>query len=186
MRCFVAVNVADPVRDLIVRVQDALRRSDAHVTWVRREALHLTLKFLGDLGDGEVGSLRTLLREESARWRPITLQYAGIGTFPERGAPRIVWAGAVGDIERLAGLAAAVERHAAAVGVPGERHPFVAHLTIGRVKSDRNLKRLQKAIEDQREVALGKDEIGSIALIQSTLTPQGPIYEVVEAFPLGR
>jgi len=184
MRCFVAVTVADPVRDLIVRVQDALRRSDAHVTWVRREALHLTLKFLGDLGDGQVGSLRTLLREEAARWRPMVLQYAGIGRFPERGAPRIVWAGAVGDLERLAGLAAAVERHAAEVGVPAERHPFVAHLTIGRVKSDSNLQGLQKAIEDQRLVPLGKDEIRSIELIQSTLTPQGPIYEAVETYSL--
>jgi len=184
MRCFVAVHVADPVRDLIVRVQDALRRSDAQVTWVRREALHLTLKFLGDLGEGQVGSLRTLLREEAAQWRPISLHYAGIGRFPERGAPRIVWAGAVGDLERLAGLAAAVERHAAAVGVPAERHPFVAHLTIGRVKSDRNLKGLQKAIEDQREVPLGKDEIRSVELIHSTLTPQGPIYETVETCPL--
>lgn len=182
MRCFVGVKVPEPVRDLLVRVQEALRRADAAVKWVERENLHLTLKFLGDLDEGQVDSLRALLAEEATRWRPLALEYRGIGTFPERGTPRVVWAGAIGEIDRLAGLAVAVERHAETVGVPRERHPFVAHLTIGRVKSDRNLKRLQAAIEPQRDVPLGKDEVGEFVLIRSTLTSDGPVYEAVESF----
>jgi 2'-5' RNA ligase len=96
----------------------------------------------------------------------------------------VVWAGATGDVDRLTGLATAVERHAESVGVPRERHPFVAHLTIGRVKSDRNVKRLIAAIEPQRQVPLGRDEIASFELLQSTLTPQGPVYEVLQSFAL--
>ncbi|HLY08615.1 MAG TPA: RNA 2',3'-cyclic phosphodiesterase [Planctomycetota bacterium] len=185
MRCFVAVNVAEPVRDLLVRVQDSLRRADAPVRWVERENLHLTLKFLGDLDDDHVASLRRLLADEAARWRPMTLLYGGIGAFPERGAPRVIWAGAVGDIDRMAGLAAALDRHGESLGVPRERHPFVAHLTIGRVKSDRNLKRLQAALEDQREVSLGRDDVTAFDLVQSTLRPEGPLYSPVETFLLG-
>src|SRR5688572_32474289 len=49
MRCFVAVEVPEEARGLIVRVQEALRRAGADVKWVERENLHLTLKFLGDL-----------------------------------------------------------------------------------------------------------------------------------------
>jgi 2'-5' RNA ligase len=184
MRCFVAVKVGEAVRDLLVRVQETLRRADAHVKWVERENLHLTLKFLGDLDDGQVATLKGLLASEAARWRKMSLEYAGIGTFPERGAPRVVWAGATGDVDRLTGLATAVERHAESVGVPRERHPFVAHLTIGRVKSDRNVKRLIAAIEPQRQVPLGRDEIASFELLQSTLTPQGPVYEVLQSFAL--
>src|SRR5437667_11373232 len=115
MRCFVAVKVGEAVRDLLGRVQEALRRADGHVKWVERDNLHLTLKFLGDLDEDRVGTLRKLLGAEAARWRRMSLEYAGIGTFPERGAPRVVWAGATGDVDRLAGLAAAVERHAEAV-----------------------------------------------------------------------
>src|SRR4051794_13752260 len=103
MRCFVAVKVPESVRELIVRVQEALRRADAHVKWVERENLHLTLKFLGDLDEDRVDSLRALFAEEATRWRPMALEYRGIGTFPERGAPRVVWAGAIGEIDRLAG-----------------------------------------------------------------------------------
>jgi len=185
MRCFVAVPVADAVRDLLVRVQETLRRADAAVKWVERENLHLTLKFLGELDEGRVDALKGLLAAEAARWRPMTLRYAGIGTFPEGGVPRVVWAGATGDVERLAGLASAVERHAEAVGVPRERHPFVAHLTIGRVKSDRNVKRLLAAIEPQRQVPLGRDGIASFTLLRSTLGSAGPVYDALETFPLG-
>ncbi len=185
VRCFVGIKVAEPVRDLVVRVQEALRRADAHVKWVERENLHLTLKFLGDLDEDRVASLGDRLTAEAARWKKMALVYAGIGTFPERGAPRVVWAGATGDLSRLAGLAAAVERHAEEAGVPPERHPFVAHLTIGRVKSDRNARRLLSAIEAQRQVPLGRDDVASFELLRSTLTSDGPIYEVVESYPLG-
>jgi 2'-5' RNA ligase len=184
MRCFVAIKVGEAVRDLLGRVQEALRRADAHVKWVERENLHLTLKFLGDLDETRVESLEGLLSAEAARWKTMALEYAGIGTFPERGAPRVVWAGATGDVERLAGLAAAVERHAEAVGVPPERHPFVAHLTIGRVKSDRNLKRLAAAIDAQRQVPLGRDEVASFELFRSTLTSDGPVYDLLRSFDL--
>jgi len=185
MRCFVAVPVADPVRRLIVEVQNALRRADADVTWVEEGNLHLTLKFLGDVSEEQVASLRDLCSAESARWPRIHLNYAGMGSFPERGTPRVVWAGCTGDVDKLAGLAAAVERHAETVGVPREGRPFVAHLTIGRVKSSRNVKRLQAAIENQAHVPLGKAEVAEFVLYQSTLTPEGPVYEPLAAFPLG-
>ncbi len=184
VRCFVAVPVAEPVRRMIVRVQEALRRADADVRWVVEGTLHLTLKFCGDLDEDQVARLGELLAVEAGRWRPMALEYAGVGTFPDRGAPRVVWAGATGDVERLTGLAVAVERHAREVGVEPERFPFVPHLTIGRVKSGRNIKRLRSAIEPQRQVPLGRDEIRSFELMRSTLTPDGPIYDVVRSFDL--
>ncbi|HEX7901462.1 MAG TPA: RNA 2',3'-cyclic phosphodiesterase [Planctomycetota bacterium] len=185
MRCFVAVEVPEEVRGLLVRVQEALRRADADVKWVERENLHLTLKFLGDLGEEAAGRLGGTLAAEAARWPRLRLSFGGIGVFPERGAPRVVWAGCAGDVERLAGLAGAVERAAEAEGVERERHPFVAHLTIGRVKSARNEKRLRAAIENQRVVPLGTSEVAELALIQSTLTSAGPVYERVATFRLG-
>src|SRR5581483_4007316 len=105
VRCFVAVPVAEPVRRMIVRVQEALRRADADVRWVVEGTLHLTLKFCGDLDEDQVARLGELLAVEAGRWRPMALEYAGVGTFPDRGAPRVVWAGATGDVERLTGLA---------------------------------------------------------------------------------
>jgi len=185
MRCFVAVPVAGPVRRLLADVQKALRRAEADVKWVEEANLHLTLKFLGDVSEAQVASLRELLSAEAARWPKLTLDYAGMGCFPEQGAPRVLWAGCTGDVDKLAGLAVAVERHAESVGVPREGRPFVAHLTIGRVKSSRNVKRLQAEIENQRRVPLGKDDVAEFALYESTRTSQGPVYEPLLRFELG-
>ena len=66
-----------------------------------------------------------------------------------------------------------------------ERRPFVAHLTIGRVRSPRNVKGLLADLENQREVPLGTDEVSEFVLIKSTLTPRGAVYEPCARFPLG-
>jgi RNA 2',3'-cyclic 3'-phosphodiesterase len=184
MRCFVAVALPSPVKKLLVQVQEALRRADAHVTWVGEENLHLSLKFLGDLDEDAVDRLKGALSIEALQWPGMALTYQGIGTFPERGQPRVVWAGCAGDLQRLAALAGAVERCAEQVGVPRERHPFAAHLTLGRVKSDRNLKRLMSAIDNQRQVPLGSDQVREFVLYKSTLTDKAPVYEALAAFPL--
>ena len=185
MRCFIAVPVCGPVRKAVARVQEALRRADADVKWVAEENLHLTLKFLGEIAEESAEELRGLLAAEAPRWPKLALTYAGIGRFPERGAPRVVWAGCAGDVDRLAGLAGAAERAAERIGIPRERRPFVAHLTIGRVRSPRNAKRLESALENQREVPLGRDEVAAFSLIRSTLTPRGAVYEPLASFPLG-
>ena len=184
MRCFVALALPPAVRKLLVQVQEALRRADAHVKWVEEENLHLSLKFLGDLDGDAVARLKGILSVEALRWPRMALTYEGVGTFPDRGVPRVVWAGCTGDLETLAGLAGAIERSAEQVGVPRERHPFVAHLTLGRVKSDRNAKRLLSAIENQRRVPLGTDDAREFVLYQSTLTDKGPLYEALATFPL--
>ena len=184
MRCFVAIALPAEVRKHLVRVQGLLRRGDPDVKWVEEENLHLSLKFLGDVDDEPLSTLKGLLSVEALRWPRLKLTYAGIGTFPEHGAPRVIWAGCSGDLERLAGLAGAVERAAETVGVPREHRPFVAHLTIGRVRSGRNVKHLKAALENQREVPLGSDEVGAFVLYKSTVTNKGPIYEELASFPL--
>jgi len=185
MRAFVAVPVGDAVRGILGRVQEALRRADADVRWVEPANLHLSMKFLGEVSEEQAGRLRGLLETEAGRWPRLALEVAGVGTFPEGGLPRVVWAGCRGDLGKLAGLAQAVERAAEQVGVPREGRPFVAHLTIGRVKSGRNAKRLLAAIENQREVPVGREEVARLVLYRSTLTPDGPVYEELAEFPLG-
>lgn len=185
MRGFVAVEVSAPVRRRAVELQEALRRAEADVRWVEEGNLHLTLKFLGEIGEDQADRLKGLLAAEAARWPRLRLEVAGAGCFPSHGPPRVVWAGLAGDLEKLAGLAAAVERAAEQVGVPREGRPFVAHLTLGRVKSGRNARRLAEAVARQDGAFLGRDEISEIVLFESTLTARGPVYEALARFPLG-
>lgn len=184
MRAFVAVQIAPSVRNKLLELQGELRAADADVKWVEEGNVHLTLKFLGWVADETVEKLKGLLAAETPRWPALALHYAGLGTFPERGTPRVVWAGCAGDVETLGKLAGAIEAAAEAVGVPREDRPFSPHLTIGRVKSPRNARRLVEIVEKHRQTPLGQDEVREVVLFESKLRPSGPIYEVRATFPL--
>ena len=69
MRCFVAVALPPDVKALLVLVQEALKRSDAHVKWVEEENLHLSLKFLGDLDEEAVATLKGFSRSRRSNGR---------------------------------------------------------------------------------------------------------------------
>jgi 2'-5' RNA ligase len=183
MRCFVALPVAPPVRTRLRAVQDELRRARADVSWVSEENFHLTLKFLGEIDEAAAEALRGLLGPEIARRSSPRLAYAGLGTFPERGTPRVVWAGAGGDAAAVSDLAAAVERAAETLGVPPERRPFTAHLTLGRVRSPRGQAALRAAIARHAGAEFGADAPAAAVLYRSTLTPSGPLYEPLAEFP---
>ncbi len=184
MRCFVAVNVSDPVRRLLGPVLAELRKSDADVRWEPEENLHVTLKFLGEIGAGPAEKLRGLLAVEASRRPGFPLEFTGLGSFPEGGEPRVLWVGCRGDAGKLCGLAAAIESAAEQVGVPREARSFSPHLTIGRVKSSRNLEPLRQALAGRKEVLLGSQEVGSFDLVESTLTPRGSVYRTAGTFAL--
>jgi 2'-5' RNA ligase len=185
MRAFVAVDVAEAVRKAVAREQEALRGCGGDVKWVAAENLHLTVKFLGELGDEPAGLLQAALAEEAGRWRPLTLAYAGLGCFRRGRDPSVVWAGCSGDVDRLAALAGAADRLAEQVGVPRETRPYSPHLTLGRVRLPRNGRRLLEAVEARARVPFGEDRVDRLVLYRSTLTPEGPVYEPLAAFPLG-
>lgn len=185
MRAFVAIPIDETLRVRIGDARKALERADADVKWVAHENLHLTLKFLGEIKDAQAATLRERLRTEAARFPALDLNWTGVGRFPPGGPPRILWIGCRGDAPKLVGLAGAVERAALEIGVPKEDRPFSAHLTIGRVKSQRNQKRLLNALEARNDDGIGEQRADSFTLYRSTLTPAGPIYDEVELFRLG-
>jgi 2'-5' RNA ligase len=185
MRCFLAAPVPDATRDSLVRVQEALRRADADVRWVSPESLHLTLKFLGEMGGEPLEALRRRLPAATAGRAPLALEVAGLGAFPDRGAPKVVWAGCRGDLAGLEDLVRVLERESVAAGAAPEERPFAAHLTIGRARSPRNAARLRAALERERATPYGRLEVSRVVLYRSTLAPDGPIYEEEGSFPLG-
>jgi 2'-5' RNA ligase len=184
MRAFVAIPIDERLRDGMVAVQEALRRAAADVRWVERENLHVSLKFLGEIDETQHALLAERLRGEATRFPPLELEFAGVGRFPSGGAPRVLWIGCRRDVSKLAGLADAVERAAADADVPRENRPYAAHVTIGRVRSPANKQRLLAALEARRDDVIGRQRVEAFALYRSTLTPEGPIYEALERFPL--
>lgn len=184
MRAFVAVDLPEALRGALAAAQRRLAAAGARVRWVAPDRLHLTLKFLGDLDEAAAAGLSAGLREAAARHEPFGLDVHGLGSFPAR-EPRVVWAGCGGEVGRLVRLVRDVEACAQAVGVPPEPRPFTAHVTLGRVKGPGGTRALARAVDGDKTAVFGPFEVREIVLYRSDLSPEGPRYHRLEAFPLG-
>jgi len=167
----------------LARLRDRLPEQDHPPRWVGRDAQHVTLAFFGDVPAGQVPAL-TAAVGEAVGAPSVHLRLAGAGTFPERGAPRVLWVGVDGDVDTLAGLAGAAADAARAVGVPLDRRPYRPHLTVGRWSAS-------SAPPSGRSLvgALGRYTgphfvAGSVVLMRSH-HGAGPRYETVAAWAGG-
>lgn len=127
-RLFIAMDLPEAIRAQLA----ALAIDLPGVRWVPAHQLHLTLRFLGDVADG---SPRQALEAALAQivGPPLSVSLRGVGQFPERGRPRVLWAGLT-PVEPVFALAARVEAATAAAGFAPEPRPFSPHVTLARLK----------------------------------------------------
>jgi 2'-5' RNA ligase len=188
VRLFVALPLDGPTLEGLAAVTDRLTPVAGRVVrWARSEGRHLTLKFLGDTDLTLRAALGESLAEVAARAARLTLQVSGLGTFPPRGAPRIIWAGLETDGEGLSTLARSVERAMVELGFPPERRPFRAHVTLGRVRPRTRVPgALRGQIEEEgRRLHLAPFLADAMVLFRSHLEPSGARYEILQRWPLG-
>jgi 2'-5' RNA ligase len=156
------------------------------IRWTRPEQIHLTLHFLGAIATARIPAIQSALGAACRGHRRHAVRVAGLGCFPNRSRPRILWAGLAGDLRPVENLQKAVDAGFLACGCVGEDRPFHAHLTIGRVAELNAAERGQVAEALAREQArdFGEWELGRVDLMQSVLSPQGAAYSVLQSVPL--
>jgi 2'-5' RNA ligase len=111
-----------------------VRDRDGAPRWSPPGSRHLTVAFFGEVPDRQVDALTAALAEARTPPGPVRLRLDGAGTFPARGAPRVLWVGVDGEVDALAGLSRSAAAAGAAAGVPvhNEGRAYRPHLTIGR------------------------------------------------------
>ena len=136
MRLFIAITPPVALREQIWMETEELRRI-REMRWLDPSALHLTLKFLGEV-EGETG--RNVAAALGRAARPVeafSLAIARLGVFPNGRRPRVVWVGVDAD-ETLSLLRENIERALGALGFERDRRPFTPHITVGRVRRGRH------------------------------------------------
>jgi 2'-5' RNA ligase len=178
IRCFVAVDLPSKMRDQIGVVQQEIDLPG--VKLVQSNLVHVTLKFLGDVPSSKVDRLVEALR--GIDHPSFTARVKGVGAFPGRSL-RVIWIGAQGEFE---GLHRLVDQALLPLGFEREGRRFSAHATIARVKRPgRDMNQLlSPRLSQFKEMDLGEFQVSEFVLKKSTLTPEGPIYEDIAAFPL--
>lgn len=187
MRLFFAVSLRQQAEEAVAALQQRLADQfrDPGLRWVKREQLHYTLKFLGEVDEALVqdccASADRVLQGEP----PFLLELHGIGGFPGARAPRVVWLGASAGAGRLTDIAAALDRSLSAVGFSPEARPFSPHLTIARVKGPSAERAASRLLQSERVEAVASTVVDSVVLMRSQLSPKGATYTAVRQFSLG-
>ena len=184
MRLFVAVNFPEALRGEIWAASAPLREADLPVRWVEREALHLTLKFLGATPPERVDEVVSGLRAAVGETRPFSLPLGEFGVFPSLERPRIIWVGCEG-VPALELLQHRLEVEMERLGFAIEGRAFHPHLTIGRVRKDARPARLGSLVHLLDDLAYqGEASVGSIELMESVTGAQASHYRALQSVAL--
>jgi 2'-5' RNA ligase len=183
MRTFIAIELPQEIKDALGRLQGQLKASGADVKWVAPNNIHLTLKFLGEIDDSQLDGVKRIIEDVAKSQSCFSIHLSSLGAFPKINFPRVIWVGfSEGDTETKE-IAKELEERIAKVGIPKETRPFSSHITIGRVRSALNR---EKLIQSLQAIANDFDRqslfciVTKVTLFKSTLTPQGPIYEILK------
>jgi len=183
MRAFIAIELPDKIKNSLKSLQEQLKKAEADVKWVTPENIHLTLKFLGEVDDEKLKRISMAIEEAACENNSYKIGIHSLGAFPKMDYLRVLWVGAEeGDAETRK-IAQNLEEKITKIGIPKEARPFSSHITIGRIRSTLNRERLVRELKTLQE-NFGKENLefcaSEITLFKSTLTPKGPLYEVLK------
>src|SRR5687768_14481435 len=133
-RLFTALEISPETCERALDLVERLRPAAADFKWEKRENLHITLKFLGEVAPEQVDEVCRAITEAAADRAPFEFELFGAGVFPDLKRPSILWLGVREGSEQVEKLFRAIQRGATALGFPREDRKFSPHLTLGRLK----------------------------------------------------
>ena len=145
------------------------------------EQIHLTLRFLGEVEGSLFQDIRECLSE--VKKNPFSLQVRGVGCFPPRGAPRVIWAG-VTPTEELLRLKKRVDRALLSCGVELEKRKFSPHITLARLRNS-PIQRVSEFLAGNSFLQTPEFTVDSFHLFSSQLGKSGALHTLEESYYLG-
>lgn len=181
MRLFLALDFPDPVRQALDELMARLKPLCRGARWVRTEAMHTTLKFIGETDAKKLDGIRAALAPLRSA-EAVEMHFRGVGFFPNERRPRVAWCG-VEASANLAALVEDIERSLEPLGYARETRPFVPHLTLARFSSSQGLEKVVRAAEELKSYDFGSAREAEFYLYESILKPSGAEYKRVATFP---
>jgi len=199
-RTFIAIEIPAEIRRQIKTYVDQLRTAfpEVRASWSREDNLHLTLKFLGDVELSRIDSLSQACAHAARKVAPFELAISGCGTFPPHGKPKVLWIGVrhaglpgslspartSGGQDPLLSLRTAIEDACAAGGFTREERPYHPHLTIARIREEKDARALAEHHRQSTFMATAV-KVSEIVLFRSELSSKGSKHTPLAHHGLG-
>lgn len=184
VRTFIALELDDKIQQQLKTIQDSLKKTNADVAWVHPKNIHLTLLFIGNVDSESLQNLRQTIKQAIQGIPSFKFQPNQYGWFPNKANPRVLWIGVDLGKKCLERITQALSKHVASFCDKTQKEHFSAHITIGRVRSNKNIAQLFSKLNEMDFDFTEKQKISHITLFKSQLTSSGPEYTIIERFPL--
>jgi 2'-5' RNA ligase len=176
IRLFVAIDLPENIKEQLNSICFGLPGA----RWVPGDQLHLTLRFIGEVDGGLFREIRAALEHIEAEEFPVRLK--GLGYFPPRQEPRVLWVG-MDKSEELLQLRKKVDRELNELGVPAEKRKFAPHITLARLR-ETPLARVTSFLSGNGLFSLPEFQAENFCLYSSVLTPKGAMHQQEAVYPL--
>ncbi len=170
-RLFVAIDLPDAAKDQILSLRE---RDLPPGRWPRREALHLTLHFIGDVPEAVARAYQRALGDVDTASFDLRIQ--GLGQFPINDRPRVIWAG-VQNTPQLRALHEAVGAALEREGFRRERRRFQPHITLMRFRKPIRRGLASRWLNAHVDFIIEPFRVEHFTLYESDLQPSGAIYK---------
>lgn len=177
MRLFIALDIPQEIKDLLPDLRDD---SLPGARWTSHHQWHITLHFIGDQQtDEEIDHALKMVSQSS-----FELGFKGLGTFPEKGKPRVLWLG-IHAPPSLQQLHSAIGDALRSTGFTPEKRPYHPHLTLARFKQKApNKAEMDRYLEHHTQIEVAPFVIQHFTLYESKLERSGARYTARKRYPL--
>jgi RNA 2',3'-cyclic 3'-phosphodiesterase len=177
IRTFVAVFPPPAVQEALFQAARDLKAS-RDFRLVGQEKIHLTLKFLGDVAEDDLDSVKQALKPMRESRDPFDVSISNFGAFPTEKKARILWAGIEEGQEHLRAMAEEVENLLEPASFERENRPYVPHLTLGRARTRRTTLDTTKTSPPALHFT-----VSGVDLLESAPGKNGVTYSTLATYP---
>lgn len=179
MRTFIGINLDDATRQKVDSALKPFKKIATPIKWVKPENWHLTIKFIGEVNDEKKQRIIGVINAIPFAFQPFEILISGFGKFGRGNDLNIFWAG-IQESETLKKFYLQIEDALEKIQIKKENREFKPHLTIGRNRRPFDFKSFNAVIEREQSKPVASFKAGGFQIFQSILTPEGPIYNIVE------
>jgi RNA 2',3'-cyclic 3'-phosphodiesterase len=176
LRLFVALDPPESARLSLARLCNGVPGAK----WVPPEQFHLTLRFIGEVDESTFADISDALATISVA--PFSLRLRGVGHFPPRGAPRVLWAG-VDDGAPTMRLHTKIETRLQRLGLAPDSRKFAPHVTLARLKNA-HLGKVRNFLAQHALFASETFVVPEFHLYSSRLGASDAVHHVEATYPL--
>ena len=185
IRSFLAFELPPEIKEQVRRVSEELKKTKLDVRWIKPDNIHLTIVFLGDVREGDISAIGREVEKVCSGFHPFDFSLKGLGLFPDRRRPRILWLGYAGDIERVSSMKDVLYERLLPFDIKEEKRQFKPHLTLGRFRGPgRGDEKLDEILKRHEGFSSQTFQSRELVLFKSDLKPSGPVYTKLDSWKL--